>query len=126
MRERISVNCSKTANSIGAAVVLAGFLLSAPTWAQTTTPAPQPAEPPPATMPDSPRTVPEQIAPPAAPSVVGSASTPSVVVPKPIDPGIQVPVKTPTNDKMPVVKPPAAPVVKPPAAPDANTTVVPK
>jgi hypothetical protein len=118
MHERISVNCSKTANSIGAATFLVGFLLSAPTWAQTTTPAPQPAEPPPATMPASPRTVPEQIAPLAAPSIVGSASAPSVVVPKSIDPAIQVPVKTPTNDKMPVVKPPAAP--------DATTTVVPK
>jgi hypothetical protein len=99
---------------IGAILSLAAALLSLPAVADTTTPVPQPAAPPPASMPDSPRTVPEKV----APRVVGNSASPAVVVPKPMDPGIQVPVKTPTNDKMPVVK--QAP------APDANTTVVPK
>lgn len=117
MNPRIIDAIGKTVRSLAASVFFTVTLVSLPVWAQTTSPAPQPAAPPPATMPDSPRTVPEKIAPPT-PSVVGSASTPSVVVPKPMDPGIQVPVKTPTNDKMPVIKPPPAP--------DANTTVAPK
>ncbi len=115
MSTPILETCGKTEPGIGATAFLMVALLSLPAMAQTTAPAPQPAAPPPASMPDAPRTVPEQVAPPGA---VGSTSTPSVVVPKPMDPGIQVPVKTPTNDKMPVVKPPPAP--------DANTTVVPK
>lgn len=114
MTARIRESYGNPRQSIGGAVFLAAALLCLPALAQTTTPAPQPAAPPPASMPDSPRTVPEKI----APSNIATTTTPSVVVPKPMDPGIQAPIKTPTNDKMPVVKP--AP------APDANTTVVPK
>ena len=82
---------------VGAVAVLACAVFASPAaWAQSSAP-------------DSPRTVPEQIAPPAESGPAGNAAPAPVIVPPAVDPGIKAPVKTPTHDNLLVVPPPGTP-----------------
>ena len=81
-----------------AALLVAWPLLLAPAWAESAPP-------------QGAQAIPEQVAPAQENERAGKSApdSPAVLVPPPIDPGIEAPIKTRTHDKMPVVPPPGTP-----------------